>query len=454
MRRIAELSSRLPPFGCGCRANPVGAYGLIPDVSVRLQRQLAPLQWVQGAAPGAQPRALWLRCWTFAWLLCCSLIAAGCASVDRHPKVPLTGDILVDGPRAIAAGPARDKVLWEYRTAAAAMRVGKFDVAKQYLDDALLSLGGIHVGDKSARQARSYFHEEANKTFIGEPYERVMAYFYRGILYWMDGEPDNARACFWSAQLQDTGTAEEKFSADYAILDYLDGLATLKLGGDGSDALQRAEEESRLSKLPPYNPEANVLFLIEYGRGPVKYASGQYGEQLRFRDAPSPARTAVVKLEDRQLIAGPCDDLQYQATTRGGRVMDHVLGNKAVFKSATSAAGDIGIISGAVLAGQRGRNSVADEVGVGLLAAGVISKIFSAATTPAADTRAWDNLPRYLTFAHLKVPPGEHQATIEFQDSAGHVLPGLTKTLHFTIPGEGGDKILFVSDRSTTPQTQ
>src|SRR5690606_8881327 len=103
----------------------------------------------------------------------------------------------------------------------------------------------------------------------------------------------------------------------------------------------------------------------------------------------------------QKLTAGACDDLYFQATTRGGRVMDHVLGNKAVFKSTTSTLGDVGIISGAVLAGHRGRNSAADEVGVGLLAAGLISKLFSSATTPAADTRTWDNLPRYLTFAFL-----------------------------------------------------
>ena len=45
------------------------------------------------------------------------------------------------------------------------------------------------AADKSARKARGYFHEESSKGFRGEPYERVMAYYYRGILYWMDGEP-------------------------------------------------------------------------------------------------------------------------------------------------------------------------------------------------------------------------------------------------------------------------
>ncbi|HYG22726.1 MAG TPA: hypothetical protein VEH04_08095 [Verrucomicrobiae bacterium] len=378
-------------------------------------------------------------------------LLTGCATT-REPAIVLTGNLMVDGPNAIERGPAKDKVLWQYRTAAAAMRRGEFELAKRYLDDALLTLGGIYGRDKSARKARGYFNEESRKTFIGEPYERVMAYFYRGVLYWMDGEPDNARACFRTAQLEDSGTEEQSFAADYAILDYLDGLASVKLGGDGSDSLQRAEKASKLSRLPPYNPAANVLFLIEYGRGPAKYGGGEYGEQLRFRETPSPVRLAKVTVGEQLLSAGACDDLFYQATTRGGRLMDHVLGNKAVFKSTTGAIGDVGIIGGAVMATQRGRNSVADEVGLGLLAAGVLSKLVSSATTPEADVRAWDNLPRFLTFAHLQLPPGIHSATIEFQDGAGRPLTQLTKSFTINVP-ETGDKVVFVSDQSVTPQT-
>jgi hypothetical protein len=387
-------------------------------------------------------------------LLSAALLAItfGCATTPRDSKIPLTGDIIVDGPNEIANGPARDKSLWEYRVAAAAMRRGQFDVAKKNLDDALLTLGGIYGPDKNARRARGYFHAEAVKTFIGEPYERVMAYFYRGILYWMDGEPDNARACFRSAQLADTGTTDEQYSADYAILDYLDGLVSAKLGEDGSDAFKRADAESRLSKLPPYDSKANALFLIEFGRGPTKYATGEYGEQLRFRENPSPVHTAKISVDGQSVTAGACDDLQFQATTRGGRVMDYVLGNKAVFKTATGAAGDAGIIGGAILAGQRGHNSAVDEVGVGLLAAGVVSKIFSAATTPEADTRSWDNLPRYLTFANFTLSAGSHTATVEFQDASGRPISNLTKTITFNVPADGKDKIIFISDQSSTPQ--
>ena len=382
------------------------------------------------------------------FLLIALLLLTGCATKTRY--VHLSGNIMVDGPRMITNGPPQDKVLWQYRTAAAAMRRGQFAEAKQLLDDALLTTGGIST-DKSARLARSYFHPESRKTFIGEPYERVIAYYYRGILYWMDGEPDNARACFRSAAIQDADAEHHEYSADYVLLDYLDGLATAKLAGDGSDAFKRANAEARLAKPPPLDARANVLFFVESATGPYKYGTGEYGEELRFNIQPSPAYAAEITVDGQKMRAEPYDDLFFQATTRGGRVMDHILGNKAAFKATTDALGTTAIIGGAIAANQRDRTS--QEVGLGLIAAGVISELFSAATTPAADIRAWSNLPRYLSFASLSLPPGPHTATVEFLDESGRVLPNLTKTITFNVSPAGKDKVVFVSDKSPGSQT-
>ncbi|NOS69157.1 MAG: tetratricopeptide repeat protein [Verrucomicrobia bacterium] len=389
------------------------------------------------------------------FLLFAFVLLTGCATTPTH-TVPLTGDILVDGPNMIANGPPRDKVLWQYRTAAAAMRQGKFDVAKPLLDDALLTLGGIYGKDADARKSRSYFHAEAKKTFIGEPYERAMAYFYRGIIYWMDGEPDNARACFRSAEFEDSDAEDKKYAGDWVLPDYLDGLATTKLAGDGSDALKRARANSKNINLPDYNPKANVLVFLEFGPGPLKYGGGQYGEQLRIRTRSSSIVAARIKTGAANFPIAPTDDVNFQATTRGGRVMDHVLGNKAVFKSATDTIGDAAIISGAILASgpRRGRHDATDEVGAGLMLAGIVSKIFSAATTPESDTRTWDNLPQFVSFATMSLPPGQHAVTVEFLEPGDKVVAKLTKQITVNIPNTDRDKVVFVSDSSITPQTQ
>jgi hypothetical protein len=379
------------------------------------------------------------------------LLFTGCATTPKH-TVPMTGDILVDGPNMIADGPRKDKVLWQYRTAAAAMRQGKFDVAKPLLDDALLTLGGAYGPDSEARKSRSVFSKESRKNFIGEPYERSMAYFYRGVIYWMDGELDNARACFRSAEFEDSDAENKEYAGDWVLPDYLDGLATAKLGGDGKDSYERAKANSKNITLPELNPKANVIFILEYGPGPLKYNSGPYGEELRFRTRGSPVWSAQIKTGNVDLRVAPCDNLNFQATTRGGRVMDHVLANKAVFKKTTDTIGDVAMIGGLTTAAVSD-NSTVQGVGLGLALAGLISKGISAATTPEADTRTWDNLPQFISFATMKLSPGAHNVTIEFNSAAGVPDPKLTKTLIVNVPEER-DKVVFISDASTTPQTQ
>lgn len=367
----------------------------------------------------------------------------GCASRPQQAWTP-TGDLLVDGPAAVAQGPPRDAILWQYRTAAAAMRRGNYALARQMLDPAIARLNSLYDRDRSARRSRSYFVAESKKTFVGEPYERVMAYYYRGILYWMDGEPDNARACFRSAQLMDSDTENRQYAADYVLLDYLDGLVTTKLGGDGTDAFQRAQSAAKERPLQAYDPRVNVLVFHECGQGPTKYATGQYAEQLRFHPGQSAAQAVRITSSASATLVGPWDDLTYQATTRGGRVMDHVLANKAVFKSATGAVGDLALISSVILATDRRT----DEAALGLAAFGLLSKVVSAATTPRADTRAWDNLPQHIGFTALALPPGTHPLTIEFLDAQGRPIPQLKQDRSVTVSAGGSDVVLFLSDRN------
>jgi hypothetical protein len=377
------------------------------------------------------------------WLCVMCLAFTGCATTSRS-SASSSASLGESQPTFLA----KDKVLVDCRSAATAMRRAQFDDAKRSLDDALLTIGANTAGDKSAKKSRGYFSEESKKTFRGEPYERVMAYYYRGILYWMDGEPDNARACFRSGQIQDADAENKQYAADYVLLDYLDGFATAKLGGDGSDALKRAATESKFGNPPPYDPKANALFFIEFGQGPTKYATGEYQEELRFLPGRSVVQSAVVKIDGAQSLGlRPYDDLTFQATTRGGRIMDHVLANKAVFKSATDAFGNAGLIGGAVMAGTS-HNRDMQAAGLGLAAAGLISKIVSAVTTPAADTRTWDNLPQFLSFAAVRLAPGQHTASIEFLDAGGRPLPGLTRNVTLNITPDK-DAVVFLSDRSS-----
>lgn len=376
----------------------------------------------------------------FAWL-------AGCASTESKggASATRTGDPMIDARQAVQQAPQKDRLLWQYRASATAMRKGEFQQAKAWLDDALSVLGGIHAADPSARKARGLFQEESRKRFMGEPYERAMAFFYRGILYWIDGEWDNARACFKSAQFEDSDTTEKTYAGDFVSFDYLEGLATRKLGGDGADALKRASANAKQAALPECDPSSNLVLFLELGKGPRKYGDGEYGEKLKFREGESAATGAVIRVGGQTIRIRAWDNLSFQARTRGGRVMDHVLGNKAVFKTSTSVAGDVGILSGAVLA--HGRET--REVGLGLLAAGLLSKIVSAAANPKADLRTWDNLPQWIGFGLAKLSPGEHSGIVDFVDQHGVVLASKTRAFKIRISDTPGkDSVLLISDRN------
>ncbi|MBT5925397.1 MAG: hypothetical protein HOH33_02130 [Verrucomicrobia bacterium] len=373
-------------------------------------------------------------------LMACGL--GGCASSPARYRPPWTGNPIADGLHAVTNAPAKDRVLWQMITAKSALFQKKYDLAKNLLDDALLSIENRYGKDKEARKSRKLFQDESDKFFLGEPYERVMAYYYRGILYWMEGQPDNARACFRSAQLQDSDSENNDYRNDYVLMDYLDGLASLKLRASADSNYMRATNVARIAIPPPYQPADNVLVFADYGKGPTKYASGAYGEQLRFKEGRSSALEIKITSGNALLHLGPYDDLSFQANTRGGRVMDHVLANQAVFKSTTDAAGDVALMSGMVLA--HGRNT--QEVGLGLVAAGLVSKMFSAAATPDADTRDWDNLPQYLTFGTLSLPPGNHVMTLEYLDDSGSVIPSLTRTENIQVNPAPKDTVLYFSD--------
>ena len=50
-----------------------------------------------------------------------------------------------------------------------------------------------------------------------------MACHYRAILYWANGELDNARALLRTGALHDADATDNTHACDYILLDYLDG---------------------------------------------------------------------------------------------------------------------------------------------------------------------------------------------------------------------------------------
>jgi tetratricopeptide (TPR) repeat protein len=364
-----------------------------------------------------------------------SLTLGANAAEGSSSRLQNLQEVLADGKTAFAKAPEKDSVLWNYRLGATALRAQDWSEARMHFDAAIAALSNLAVNVQGAADARSMFGKEAAKLFIGEPYERAMAYFYRGLIYWHDGEIDNARACFRSMAIIDSDTVEQQYTADWNLADWLDGAATDKLGGEGKEAKERAA--ARLGR-PLEN--GRVLVVVEFGEGPQKYATGAHRQQLRFHAPIKQATEVRLTLGGQSVLLTPVDDLHYQATTRGGRVMDHILGNKAQFKDRTGKFGTAAMAAGTAAAATGDRDAAA--VGGIVAAVGLVSYLISASANPTADVRMWENLPRYLTVAWLDLPPGRHAGVLEARLDA---QPLATVPFEVEIPDTAAP-VIFLSD--------
>ena len=98
---------------------------------------------------------------------------------------------------------------------------GNLDGAGTAFTDAIRKIELVYSADPNATKARSLWHEEGSKSFKGEPYERAMAYYYRGLIYLRKGDYENARAAFRQGQLQDAFAEDDQFQSDFASLMFL-----------------------------------------------------------------------------------------------------------------------------------------------------------------------------------------------------------------------------------------
>ncbi len=120
----------------------------------------------------------------------------------------------------------RNAVLNFNRVGLAAMQTGRYDLAERAFDAALIRIEQIYSNDPQARKAKSKFAAESVKDFKGEPYERAMAYYYRGLLFLRTGDFENARASFIAGEYQDTVAEKEEYSSDFDSLVFLAGWAS------------------------------------------------------------------------------------------------------------------------------------------------------------------------------------------------------------------------------------
>ena len=285
------------------------------------------------------------------------------------------------------------------RLGVAAMQMNRPDVARKAFDQAIQRVEAIYANDPNAARARSVFNGEKVKDFKGEPYERAMLYYYRGLLYLNDGDYQNARASFLAADRHVSLSSAEStaFKSDFGLMKYLAGWASACDDDAPRSAALVSEargDDPLIASLQEALPSA--LVLVDSGPAPVKWGGGTQHEVLKFRagagEDPDPTLLIGGERSSQWNVAG---DLAHQATTRGGREIDGIMAGNAQFKDNSNAVGTVASDIGTrtALLGALNNDRGMANLGMAGMLIGMIAKGVSAAAVATADTRAWDSLP-------------------------------------------------------------
>ncbi len=295
----------------------------------------------------------------------------------------------------------RNATLNLQRIGMAALAMGKVDVAEKAFEGAVYRIDLIYADNAEAQKAKSLWTAEKVKDYKGEPYERAMAFFYRGLVYAAKGDFQNARAMFKQADYQDTVAEAEQYAGDFGLMPYMAGWASYCDGNVdmAKDFLQQAIKGDK--NYTSVSVEQPLLVLFESGRAPFKYGGGKAGEVLMWQPFKQP--TQIAKSACLDVGGASCSissfvrgaDIGFQATTRGGRPIDGVMDGKANFKegaqtvvTVANTVGQVGMQT-AMMTGNR------DAGSLGLLGmfAGLAAQGMANATQVQADIREWEQLP-------------------------------------------------------------
>ena len=374
-------------------------------------------------------------------------LLSGCANngeqVGRAVSAYMIGDYRQSRQilRPLALKTNEDFVLNNLRLGSACLPDYRLEEGESAFLRAYEVINSVGVND-GGRSLGAALVSENIKIWKGEPFERAMANFYLGLIYYMRHEYDNARGAFENAlfklQIYDEQKDEKQGEAptNFALGHLMLAKTWQRLGRDD---LAQAHFEAVVKLRPDLssladarlNAESNVLLVVDVGYGPEKVRESD-GDVVGFAPTPHQAGPIAVprvlvdgRMVNVDAVARPPVDLLALAQDRKWQSIDTI-------RTIKSAVGT-GLIAGGIGYGaysanrRRGMRSEDALISAGLIGAGLLLK-----ATSQADIRQWEMLPRTTYILPLRLPPGTHDITVEFPG------PALQQTWrNLEVPGQG-----------------
>ncbi len=295
-----------------------------------------------------------------------------------------------------------------------ALEKGNMDISVKALDIALQIMTSFGGDEKNLKKAVSLWGSESLKEFKGEPHERAVVFFWRGLAYLAAGDLENARACFKSANLEDEYAKDPDQRGNWIVADIMERQCSVWIGDGLEDSL---EDRMRLAypgvPIPPALKENTVVIVFALGYPPLKQAAGYHGSLLAYQRADTGAAGAgivpVGQIESKRVE--PIEDVVMQAVCRGQRVMDQRLDKMAKTKDNLKRGGDIMEQVGGQL----------PYIGILFQIGGQAMRGAAAKTKAFADTRSLYSVPSYIAVAFMR-PQDALDAKLQILNVNGECL--------------------------------
>ncbi|OQA82848.1 MAG: Tetratricopeptide repeat protein [Lentisphaerae bacterium ADurb.Bin242] len=321
--------------------------------------------------------------------------------------------------------------LYQYEKISILLLQGKYDEAH----DRMLKLKNDldFVTDKQLEdKAASLWHGEQNKVFKGDPYERSTLHAFLALSFLRKGDPESALSCVKSGLLFDADTEKGAYASDYALLYFIGAMCHQRLG-NFQEAMRFQKEAIRslsarqvnVGTAPdgqpivsgtcfdPFLKDCNTVLVLWAGTPPTMIQQGEYKEDRQIVGGTMTLDSLVLAYgspAERFLFPRYLADINFQALTRGNRMMNDILKEKALWKLSINVTSTVLFTTGVVLL-QTG-NTYMMIAGGSCMAAGTIGYIVAWCINPEADIRHWKNLPGELIVLPMKLPPGRQCVSV------------------------------------------